>query len=295
MTDAFQALSHAVSAHVQSASPLIVGLEWGTRHQISAVMWGDGVAVSTEQSLPEMDAYIAILPGGARVPALPIGRDSGTNVVALRVDSALPERPAAPASLAVGALVLALGSDGAGGPRARLGAIEALGPSWQSQCGGRIDQLIRLDVSLGHAAEGGPVLDAGGALLGMSTFGPRNQVLVIPSATIDRVLVQLKAHGRVPRGWLGVGVQPVQIPREMEQEAGASSGLMVLSIAEASPTAGVLLPGDILIAAGATRLPTPRALTTLLGAEAIGAKLELRVLRGGATQHFHVEVAARPA
>ena len=295
MQDAFAALSQSIAAHVRTAAPLIVGLEWGTRHQISALLWGDGLAVSSEQSLPEMDAYTAILPGGTRIAAHPVGRDPATNVVALRLDTAMPPRPAAPAPLEVGALVLALGSDGLGGPRARLGAIETLGPAWQSQCGGRIDALIRLDITLGHAAEGGPVLDSQGALLGMSTFGPRNQVLVIPSATIDRVLVQLSAHGRVPRGWLGVGVQPVQIPREMEPAAGAASGLMVLSVAEGAPAAGIVLPGDILIAAGATPLPTPRALTTLLGGESIGTMLDLRLLRGGGLHHCTVAVSARPA
>lgn len=295
MIDAFAALSDAVAAHVQAAAPLIVGLEWGTRHQVSAVLWRDGIAVSSEQSLPEMDSYTAILPGGARVAALPMGRDPGTNVVALRIASPARARLTPAAPLQVGALVLALGADGTGGIRARLGAIETIGPSWQSQCGGRIDQLIRLDVSLGHAAEGGPVLDSRGALVGISTFGPRNQVLVIPASTVERVLEQLLAHGRVPRGWLGVGVQPVQIPREMEAQAGASSGLMVLSIADGAPAAGIVLPGDILISAGNMRLPTPRALTTLLGAEAIGARLDLLVLRGGAAHHLSVEVAARPS
>ena len=303
MTDAFQDLSHAVAAHVKRAAPLIVGLDWGSRQQISAVLWQDGLVVTSEQSLPETDAAMAILPGGARVPALPIGRDASTNVAVLRVQApaepAQPHsyqpRPAPPDRLDIGALVLALGSDGAGGTRARLGAVETLGPAWHSQCGGRIDQLIRLDVNLGHAAEGGPVLDADGRLLGMSTFGPRQQVLVIPTATIDRVVAQLQAHGRVPRGWLGVGVQPVQIPDEIASAHGVASGLMVLSIAEGAPAAGIVLPGDILLAAGDTRLPTPRALTLLLGPESVGSTLRLCLLRAGATHHCDVEVVGRPA
>jgi S1-C subfamily serine protease len=293
MIDAFAALSDAVAVRVRAAAPLIVGVEWGTCQQISAVLWGDGIAVTSEQSLPEMESYTAILPGGARVAAMPVGRDASTNLAALRLEATAPPPPQAPDDLAVGALVLALGSDGAGASRARLGAIETLGAAWQSQCGGRIDRLIRLDIRLGQTAEGGPVLDSRGALLGMSTFGPRSQVLVIPTATIARVVAQLTAHGRVPRGWLGIGVQPVQIPREMEQEAGAGSGLMVLSIAEGAPAAGILLPGDILIAAGAAALPTPRALTALLEAGAIGTQLALRLMRGGVAHHCHVVIAAR--
>lgn len=299
MTCPFASFSDAVAARVRTAAPFAAGLEWGTRHQISAVLWGGGIAVTSEQSLPEMDAYTALMPGGAKLLAVLVGRDSGTNIAALRLGgeqgAVTCALPLSTEPMEVGAAILALGSDGEGGPRARLGAIEALGPAWQSQCGGRIDSLIRLDISLGHTAEGGPVVDSRGGLIGMSTFGPRNQVLVIPAATIARVLSQLVEHGQVPRGWLGVGVQPVQIPREVETAADASSGLMVLSVAGGSPAAGRILPGDILIAAGDMKLSTPRMLTGLLGAEAIGSLLCLRVLRAGAMQQFDIEVTRRPA
>jgi len=294
MTDAFAALSQSIATRVRAAAPLIVGLDWGTRAQTSAVLWSDGVIVSSEQSLPEMDTYNAVLPGGERVQALPIGRDPGTNVAALRVHTPAPARLPAETP-EVGALVLALGSDGQGGPRVRLGAVETLGPAWQSQCGGRIDQLIRLDVSLGLAAEGGPVVDAAGGVLGMSTFGPRKQVLVIPSATIDRVVGVLVQHGHVARGWLGVGVQPVAIPDDMAKAVGSSCGLMVLSLAAGAPAAGRGLPGDILVSAGGTLVQSPKALTTLLTADLIGTTLELRLLRGGVDHQCQVEVAVRPS
>ncbi len=303
MTDALTTFSDAVAARVRHAAPLVVGLDWGASQLLSALVWADGVAVTSEQSLPEMESCTAILPGGARVRAVPAGCDPGTNVAALRLDVPAAQ-PVTTTELDVGGLAIALGSNGDGTPRARLGAIEALGAAWQSQCGGRVDRLIRVDLNLPRAVEGGPVIDARGRLIGMSTFGPRNAVLVIPATTIDRAAGQLIAHGRVPRGWLGVGVQAVQLPldvaAELEGEAldalgPVPSGLMVLSIAEGAPTAGVLLPGDILLAAGATRLATPRALTSLLAAESIGTKLVLRLLRGGAVIENTVTIAARPA
>lgn len=304
MTDAFAALSDCVASHVRAKAPLIAGIEWGTNQHISAILWGDGIAVTSEQSLPECESYTLVLPGGERVRAAPSGRDPTTNVAAVRVVASFSALPPPAVDLALGALVLALGADGTGGTRARLGAVETLGPSWQSQCGGRIDELIRLDIDLGHAAEGGPVFDARGRLIGMSTFGPRNQVLVIPHATISRVVGQLAAHGRVPRGWLGVGVQPVLIPAEAgkgEQSpadaAGqaSASGLMVMSVAEQSPALGIIRQGDILVSAGTRQLPTPRALFALLGEEAIGHSLPFRLLRGGASVECQVEIAARPA
>jgi S1-C subfamily serine protease len=292
MTDALLAFSDAVATRVRHAAPLVVGLDWGTRERVSALLWQDGVAVTSEQSLPELEACTAVLPGGARVRAVPAGRDATTNIAVLRLEASAPQ--VAPCGeLSVGATVLALGADGEGGPRARLGIVETLGPAWQSQCGGRIDRLIRLDIALSLAAEGGPVLDAQGGLIGMSTFGPRQSVLVIPTETIARAAGQLLAHGHVRRGWLGVGVQPVQLPRDIEPDS--CSGLMVLSIAEGAPCAGLLLPGDILLAAGSVRLAAPRALLSLLGPEMIGQELVLRVLRGGGIVEVTVHIMARPA
>jgi len=66
--------------------------------------------------------------------------------------------------------------------------------------------------AFGRREEGGPVFDATGGCLGMSTFGPRGQVIAIPTATIERVVPLLLKHGRVARGWLGVALQAVAVP-----------------------------------------------------------------------------------
>jgi len=95
-----------------------------------------------------------------------------------------------------------------------------------SSRGGLIDRRIVLDVSLGRREEGGPVFDATGGCLGMSTFGPRGQVIAIPTATIERVVPLLLKHGRVARGWLGVALQAVAVPDALRETADQSSGLM---------------------------------------------------------------------
>src|SRR6185295_16364267 len=109
----------------------------------------------------------------------------------------------------VGSLAIALGANVHGSTTARLGTVNAVGPQWYSRAGGRIEQRIALDIRLGRTEEGGPVLDAEGGLLGMSTLGPPGVVLVIPAATLDRVVPQLLNDGQVARGWLGLGLQPV--------------------------------------------------------------------------------------
>jgi S1-C subfamily serine protease len=291
--DALAALSDAMEARVRAAGPAVVAIDWGGRLTLSALLWGDGVAVTSEQSLIHAAGYTAVLPGGARVPATLAGRDAATNLAVLRLEAAAPVLAAAEPGGA-GALVLALGRDEAGEVIVRLGAVDRVGPAWQSQRGGRIDRLIRLDLRLGAVAEGGPVVDSRGFLLGMSTCGPHRSVLVIPAATIARVVPALLQGGRVARGWLGLGLHPVALPRDLIDRAGGGSGLMVVSVADQAPAAGILLPGDILLEAGGRRLGGARDLAIALGEETVGNTLDLRLLRGGESMLCAVVVAARP-
>ncbi len=296
MTDtaAFSALSSAVAAVARSAAPAVAGVEWGGHKHISGVLWRADLLVTSEQSLPDSNSYTATLPGGARVAAALLCRDPSTNVAALRVAaSASSLRAGEPHG--VGALVLAIGSDGAGEVTSRIGSIEVLGPAWESQLGGRIDRLVRLGVDLGSSAEGGPVIDAEGALLGMSTFGPRGRVIVIPASTIARVLDHLEQQGTGARGWLGVGLHPVALPRELAERAGVGSGLMVVSLAEDAPAGAVLIPGDILLAIGDIPVSSPRCVARALGPDTVGKVLVLKLLRGGGVTTASVTIATRPA
>jgi S1-C subfamily serine protease len=291
---AFAMLSHATADAARRGASLVGGIEWCGRQRVSGVLLRAGVLVTSEQSLPEAEGYGAVQPGGARVAATLAGRDPATNIAVLRLESPAPNVMLAEPE-GVGALVLALGSDGAGDITARLGAVEVLGPAWESQAGGRIDRLVRLGLRLGSAAEGGPVIDAEGRLLGMSTFGPRRSVLVIPGSTMIRVVDQLLRDGRIDRGWLGVALHPVALPKEFADRSAAGAGLMVVKLAEGAPAAGVLLPGDILLEIAGVPVTTPRAVAAALGPERIGQAVVLTVLRGGQTATPSVTVAARPA
>src|SRR5579875_3166161 len=102
------------------------------------------------------------------------------------------------------------------------------------------------------SAPNGTAAPAGG-LLGISTLGPRRRLLVIPTATVERVLEPLAHNGRIARGWLGVAVQRVTVPEELRAAAGQTEGLMALAVPENGPAAaaGVLM-GDILVALDGT-------------------------------------------
>jgi S1-C subfamily serine protease len=294
----FALLSESIEAAAAAASALVAAVTWTRQTQISGLLIRPGVLVTSEQSLGDADVYEAVLPGGGRVPAALAGRDPATNVAVLRLDPATPG--SAPGAVGageargLGALVLAIGSDGEGGATARLGGIEVLGPAWESRRGGRIDRLIRLGVRLPPAAEGGPVIDARGAVLGMSTFGPRRGVMVIPTATIQRAVDQALSGAGMARGWLGVGLHEVELPRDLAERVGAAAGLMVVALADRAPAAGALLPGDILTALDGRRVTEVRDVAALLGPETVGRAVVVAVVRGGVMSEIRVTVAARP-
>jgi S1-C subfamily serine protease len=287
-------ISDAFAGHVAAGASCIVAIATG-RRPVSGILWRPDIVVTSEQMLPDA-ADFTVRHGGVDHPATLAGRDPGTNVALLRLAQPLASTLPGPAPTPrVGALALVLGADPATGVTARLAMVHAVGPEWHSQAGGRIEALVRLDARIGHD-EGGPVLDTAGRLLGMSTAGPRRRTLVIPAATVARVIDPLLAEGRIARGWLGVGLQPVAVPDSLREAAGREAGMMVVSLASGGPAAQAgVLPGDILLDLDGMPVRRMRALSAALGPERVGQSVSLRLLRAGAMQTLAVVIAARPA
>jgi S1-C subfamily serine protease len=172
----------------------------------------------------ERDENIKLtLPGGRVADASLAGRDPTTDVAVLRFQpDGFPVATTAEAPLRAGQVILAVGNhDGA--ELAALGIVALAGGAWHSLRGGTIDSLIRLDLALSPAAEGGALVDLQGRVVGMTVLGPRRRALSIPSSTVDRAVDQLLARGHIFRGYLGAGLQP------MKQER-ASNGLRALHL-----------------------------------------------------------------
>jgi S1-C subfamily serine protease len=294
--DFLSQFSDALAGLVASAGRLAAAIEPAPGRYLTGILWQADVIVTSEQALPARESYPVLVDGQHATAARLAGRDRGTNVAALRLAapaagfSVLPLAAAIPRT---GALAVALGALPA--PLARLAMIRAVGPAWHSMAGGRIDRLIRLDLRASRAEEGGPVIDAKGDIIGMATAGPRGRALVIPQETIARVLGPLLAEGRVARGWLGVGLQPVAIPDALRAVAGQDAGLMVVSLATSGPAeqAGVL-PGDILLSIDGRSLDRRRAIRTALADGLPGRTVEIGVLRAGARLTIQAMIGARP-
>lgn len=294
-TDLLAQLSNALAARAAAVEGAIVAIRLPDERHLSGTVWQPEVVVASEQSLPKRDDFELVVAGGSAVAARVVGRDPGTNIALLRLAQPISRSPLHSGEARAGALVLAFGADADGGATVRMGVVNLAGPEWASLAGGRIDKRIVLDLHLARAEEGGPVLDATGALLGISTFGPRAQVLVIPAATIDRIVPSLLQDGHIARGWLGVALHPVAVPDALRDQAGQSSGLMVMSIVEGGPAAKAgIVAGDIVLTVNGMPTRSFRKLATRLATDGIGRQADLRVIRGGTIHSLQATIEARP-
>ena len=296
MTDQLVQFSDALAARVESTKPTAVAIRLAHERFITGIVWQSDVLVASEQSLPRREEFEVVMSGGTVTTAKVAGRDSSTNIAVLRAQAPLASSSITTNEARAGAIVIAIGADGTGGASARLGIVNVVGPEWHSSRGGLIDRRIALDVRLARSEEGGPIFDAAGSCIGMSTFGPRGQVLVIPAATIDRIVPTLLKDGRVVRGWLGVALQAVAVPDALRETVDQSSGLMVMSVVENGPAAQAgIVAGDIILSVDGTSTRRFRKIARHFGSENIGRKAELRVIRSGAVITVKTTIAERPA
>jgi len=163
----------------------------------------------------------------------------------------------------------------------------------------------QLEVVLGALAEADPgvehdppLVDALGRVAGVSTSGlSRNMTLAIPSSTVNRVVEQLLTKGRIARGYLGVGMQPVRVPDNLKSSLGLSAdgGLIVVSVEEGGPAdqAGLFV-GDIIVALDGSPVQDTDDVQRLLDPDRVGKPLAARVIRGGQIAELSITVGERP-
>ena len=288
--------SNALTARVDTTKPITVAIQLAHGRRLTGIVWRPDVIVTSDQSLSKGDEFEVVTAGGSVVTAKIVGRDPGTNIAILRLPAPIPSFSITAGKSQVGAVVIAIGADGMGGASARLGIVNIDGPEWHSSHGGLIDRRLVLDLRLARHEEGGPVFDVAGNCIGMSTFGPRRQVLVIPTATIERVVPLLLKDGRVARGWLGVALQAVAVPDALRETADQSSGLMVMTVIKDGPAAQAgIVAGDIILSVDGTSTHRFRKIARHFGSDSIGRKTDLRLIRSGKVITVQTSIAERPA
>ncbi|HEX2509820.1 MAG TPA: S1C family serine protease [Microvirga sp.] len=282
-----QDLSAGFTALVAEAASSVVAVH-SRRSRSSGFLWRPGLVVTADEALADEGDVTVALPGGTR-PAELVGRDPTTDIALLRIGpSELKPAPLERLALAPGAMALVVGAED-GDPTAALGMVSRTGGSWRSLRGGEIDARIELGVGLRRTAEGGLALDPVGRGFGMAVFGPRQRVLVIPSPTIERVAAMLERHGRVARGYVGLGLQQVAL------QDGGETGVMVMSVDPKGPgSAAGFRQGDVLVTCEGEPVRSVHALVRMLGPESVGRTVTFGIRRGGEPSEVSLIIGERP-
>ncbi|MBW7966944.1 S1C family serine protease [Bradyrhizobium sp. BR 10261] len=277
-------LSSALADVVARIAPSVVSVH-SHRSGSTGFVWKPGLIVTADEALADEGDVQIVLADGSTVAATIVGRDHMTDIALLRAESNIAPVKLSATVPALGALsvVVATNRDA---PSAALGMVSVSGQGWRSLRGGEIDARIELDVRLRSSQEGGLALDASGEAFGMAVLGPR-RVLVIPTATIERVAAQLETRGRIARGYLGLGLQPLRLDDGI--------GAMVMNVDKAGPAASAgIRQGDVIVAVNDQKLSGVRALLRTLGPASVGRVVDVAVRRGGEPASFRVTIGERP-
>ncbi|HEY3249396.1 MAG TPA: trypsin-like peptidase domain-containing protein [bacterium] len=290
-------VSEELAAIVADRGGSVVRVEARHRAPSSGVVWAaDGVVLTADHAVErEEDIQIGVASGEV-VSATLVGRDPTTDIAVLRAQAQrlVPAQWSDAGAAKVGHLVLALARPGKT-VRARLGIISALGDAWRAPAGGEFDRYLETDVAMAFGFSGGLLLDATGNALGMNTAGLlRRTALAVPAATLRRVVEMLLAHGRVQRGYLGIGAHPVRLPGALRDQLGQRTGVIVISVEPKSPAeqAGIVL-GDVLVAIAGAPVRHLDDVLSRLGPDSIGKPVVVKLVRGGEAKELSVSVSER--
>lgn len=298
MANTLSQLSDALAETVAVAGKSVVRVEGRSRLAASGFVWStDGVIVTANHVLErDDDIKIGGADGNGAVPATLVGRDPTTAIAVLRADGADLATPGwtEPDAIRVGNLTLALGRPGRT-VQSTLGIVSALGEGWRTRAGGQIDRYLQTDVVMYPGFSGGPLIDSSGNVIGLNSSALLRGITVsVPVPTIRRVVETLLTHGRVRRGYLGIGAQPARLPDALKSQLDQETGLLLVSVDPDSPaqSAGLVL-GDTIVALNEQPVRHIDDLLSYLGGESVGESLPVKIVRGGQLQELTVTVGER--
>ncbi len=294
MNSNLAAFSAELESAVQGAERFVVAVQGQSRMPTSGIAWGDDIIVTVDHGLKHDGDVQVHLPDGRALKAAVVGHDPGTDLGVLRVSEKLEAAPRSDANLRPGHVVLTLGRSPNSGINAAMGIVSAVSGPWRTWRGGQMDAYIRLDMRLFAGSAGGAVI-ADGLVAGVAS-GALSRVapLAVPVSTVQRVVSDILSTGRVSRGFLGVGLQPVRIPEALQQFSGSDTGVIVLSVEAAGPAdLGGLLIGDVIVALAGSAVQDTDDVQAALGRETIGKPVSVKILRAGQAVELEVVVGER--
>lgn len=262
----------------------------------------DGYVVTSDHVVARADGIEVILDDGTRHPAQIKGRDPKTDLALLKIDAgrALPYVELGDSDQAkVGEWVVAVGNPFGLGGSVTAGIISARGRDIQS---GPYDDYLQIDAPINRGNSGGPLFDNQGRVIGINTaiYSPTGGSVgigfAVPSSIAKDIIGQLKAEGRIERGWLGVQIQPVTREAAESFDLPDTHGALVASTLPGSPAARAgIQAGDVIHKMNGQRLDRFRDLPRLVATAQAGASVSLEIWRNGEARTLSLTLGAMPS
>jgi serine protease Do len=257
----------------------------------------DGFVVTNNHVIEDADEITVKLAGGDEFEARIVGRDPNTDLALIRIES----KDRFPAislgdsdGVKVGEWVVAIGSPFGLEQTVTAGIVSAKGRVIGS---GPYDDFIQTDASINPGNSGGPLINMNGEVVGINTAiiaAGQGIGFAVPINMARNVIEQLRQHGEVTRGWLGVAIQ--ELDDEMAEYYGVEKGegVFVAQVFEGDPAdAAGIRAGDIIVSVDGKKVSTTRELTGLIAGIPVGEEATVLVLREGKKKQFVVEIAKR--
>jgi S1-C subfamily serine protease len=294
-----ETISNEFAAAAERVGGSVVAVQARRWMPTSGIEWKKGVIVTVHHGVQRDEDIKVLLDGGRSVSAKLVGRDPSTDIAVLSIEEGSSGKLqfGDSSSLRLGHLVLALGRTRRGDLVASSGTIGGISGEWRNRRGGNLDQHIRLDLALYPGFSGGPLLNARGEVVGINTRGlAHGRAVTVPVATVNRVVEELVNKGHIARPYLGVAIQPVQVPDNMRSQLPAETrvGLLVTHVENGSPAekAGVFL-GDLVFELGRRTVEHVDAIQDSLAIAKIGDVLQIRVIRAGEIKPVSITLGER--
>jgi len=296
MSNVLVELSNAMAEAAEKVGASTVMVNARRRLPATGIAYSADLILTANHVVEREEGITVTLSDGTEILAMVAGRDHGTDLALLRLESP-KARPAETAKDAkVGQLVLALGRPSETGIEASLGVVSAVGGPVHTRHGA-IDKYIRTDTTPFPGFSGGPLADAEGRVIGLNTSGFGHGVsITIPADLAWKVAEQLAKHGSVQRGYLGVRSQGVEIPDAAQKalKREQATGLLLVGVENDSPAeAAGLMVGDIIVAIDGQPVHDHDELLASLSGEVVDKSTPVEVLRGGQPQTITVKIGAR--
>jgi serine protease Do len=260
----------------------------------------DGYAVTNNHVVDHATSVQVTTDDGSIYTAKVIGTDPKTDLALIKVDgkSDFPYVQFAQHEPRIGDWVVAVGNPFGLGGTVTAGIVSAEGRNIGA---GPYDDYIQIDAPINKGNSGGPAFDVNGNVIGINTaiFSPSGGSVGIgfdiPADTAQRVVAQLKEHGSVTRGWLGVQIQPVTAGIADSLGLKKAEGAIVDSAQDGSPAAKAgVQAGDVITAVNGAPVKNARDLARSIATMAPDSTAKLDILRNGQSQTVSVTLGTMP-